>query len=238
MINLIKIAICEDEDFFLEKIYESTTKYIENKNLIANISTFELGEDLLATNNHFDIILLDIKLGTMNGMEVAKQINASGFKSNIIFITSCEEYSLQAFDVNAVHFLVKPISDEKLHVALERAIKRLAKEKNDTLTINKGSEVEVIYICDILYIEVMDHKIHIKTLHDDYYYIGKLSTLEERLDECFFRCHRSYIVNLNFIVKKDQYTVMVKGGDMIFISRRNSKELTDRLLKFFKNEVM
>ena len=104
--TMLAIAICEDEEYILEKLCKKTEKYIKKKQLNANVRTFLSGEELLKENIAFDIVLLDLKLPGMNGMEVAKQLTHN---SRIIFITSYGEYALAAFDVNALNDMFKGV---------------------------------------------------------------------------------------------------------------------------------
>lgn len=108
---MIIVAICEDERYILEELRRKVEKYINRKSLDASIKTFMSGEELLKAKKKFDIILLDLMLPGIDGLEVARQISC---RSRIIFVTSYREYAVEAFDANAVHYLVKPVTEERL----------------------------------------------------------------------------------------------------------------------------
>ena len=137
----LAIAICEDETYILEELRKKAERYIKKRRLTANIKTYTSGEELLKESAAFDIILLDLRLPGLNGMEVAKQISG---KSPIIFITSYQEYALEAFEVEAVHYLLKPVTDERLYVAMDRAIRRSKQVDDQTLPRTQAREAPVI----------------------------------------------------------------------------------------------
>lgn len=229
------IAICEDEKHILENLRKKVEEYVDKKQLAATIQVYLSGEELLKEKIYFDIVLLDMKLPGISGLETAKQLFR---KSNIIFITSYREYALDAFDMDAVHYLLKPVTDERLYLALDRAVKRSEQADNKVLTLVKAGETRIIYIRDILYCEVFNHKVCIHTIQDTYDYSGTLDMLEKELDERFFRCHRSFIVNMSYIAGREKGMAVMSNGDRILVSRRKQAEFMKALLKFFKKEVL
>lgn len=232
---MMAVAICEDEGYILEELRKKVEKYMNRKSLPVNIKTFTSGEELLKEKEKFDIVLLDLMLPGIHGLEVARQISG---RSRVIFITSYREHAVEAFDVNAVHYLVKPVTQERLFPALDRAVNQTEKVDNQALTIIKSGKTQVIFIRDIFYCEVFNHQVRIHTVHGTYDYPGTLDTLENKLDGRFFRCHRSYVVNMSFVAGQEKGAAILTNGERIFISRRKQTEFMQRLLNFFKNEVI
>ena len=232
---MIIVAICEDERYILEELRKKVEKYINRKSLDASIKTFTSGEELLKAKKKFDIILLDLMLPGIDGLEVARQISC---RSRIIFVTSYREYAVEAFDANAVHYLVKPVTEERLFLALDRAVNQTEQMDNQALTLIKSGKTQVIFIRDILYCEVFNHQVRIHTVHGTYDYFGTLDMLETKLDERFFRCHRSFVVNMSFVAGQEKGVAILTNGEKIFISRRKQTDFIQRLLNFLKNEVI
>lgn len=232
---MIIVAICEDERYILEELRKKVEKYINRKSLDASIKTFTSGEELLKAKKKFDIILLDLMLPGIDGLEVARQISS---RSRIIFVTSYREYAVEAFDVNAVHYLVKPVTEERLFSALDRAVNQTEQMDNQSLTLMKSGKTQVIFIRDILYCEVFNHQVRIHTVHGTYDYFGTLDMLETKLDERFFRCHRSFVVNMSCVAGQEKGVAILTNGERIFISRRKQTDFIQRLLNFLKNEVI
>lgn len=232
---MIIVAICEDERYILEELRKKVEKYINRKSLDASIKTFTSGEELLKAKKKFDIILLDLMLPGIDGLEVARQISC---RSRIIFVTSYREYAVEAFDANAVHYLVKPVTEERLFLALDRAVNQTEQMDNQSLTLMKSGKTQVIFIRDILYCEVFNHQVRIHTVHGTYDYFGTLDMLETKLDERFFRCHRSFVVNMSCVAGQEKGVAILTNGERIFISRRKQTDFIQRLLNFLKNEVI
>lgn len=233
--KMIIVAICEDERYILEELRRKVEKYINRKSLDASIKTFMSGEELLKAKKKFDIILLDLMLPGIDGLEVARQISC---RSRIIFVTSYREYAVEAFDANAVHYLVKPVTEERLFLALDRAVNQTEQMDNQALTLIKSGKTQVIFIRDILYCEVFNHQVRIHTVHGTYDYFGTLDMLETKLDERFFRCHRSFVVNMSCVAGQEKGVAILTNGEKIFISRRKQTDFIQRLLNFLKNEVI
>ena len=232
---MIIVAICEDERYILEELRKKVEKYINRKSLDASIKTFTSGEELLKAKKKFDIILLDLMLPGIDGLEVARQISC---RSRIIFVTSYREYAVEAFDANAVHYLVKPVTEERLFSALDRAVNQTEQMDNQALTLIKSGKTQVIFIRDILYCEVFNHQVRIHTVHGTYDYFGTLDMLETKLDERFFRCHRSFVVNMSCVAGQEKGVAILTNGEKIFISRRKQTDFIQRLLNFLKSEVI
>lgn len=135
--KMIAVAICEDEKHILEELRKKVANYMNRKTLSASINTFTSGEELLKSKKKFDIILLDLMLPGIHGLEVARQISD---RSRVIFITSYREHAVEAFDVNAVHYLVKPVTEERLFQALDRAVNQTEKVDIQALTIIKNEK--------------------------------------------------------------------------------------------------
>lgn len=224
---MIIVAICEDERYILEELRKKVEKYINRKSLDASIKTFMSGEELLKAKKKFDIILLDLMLPGIDGLEVARQISC---RSRIIFVTSYREYAVEAFDANAVHYLVKPVTEERLFSALDRAVNQTEQMDNQALTLIKSGKTQVIFIRDILYCEVFNHQVRIHTVHGTYDYFGTLDMLETKLDERFFRCHRSFVVNMSCVAGQEKGVAILTNGEKIFISRRKQTDFIQRLL--------
>ena len=233
--EMLTIAICEDETYMLRELYKKTEKYVKDKQLSASIKAFTSGEELLKERFSFDIILLDCMLPGINGLEAAKQFS---HRSCVIFITSYREYAVEAFHLNAVHYLIKPVTEQHLFLALDRALSRTVQADNQALPLMKNGKTQIIFIRDILYCEVFNHQVCIHTVHGTHPYSGTLDALEAKLDGRFFRCHRSFLVNMSSVTGQEKGMAILKNGEHVFISRRKQSDFMQKLLNFLKNEVI
>lgn len=228
---MLTIAICEDEPYFSAKLQEMLQQYLSNRQLSAKTMAFPDGETLLRSGKNPDILLMDIRLPGKNGMEVTAKLCGHGTHCQVIFITSYKEYVFQAFDLDAVHYLLKPVSSRKLYAAMDKAVQRAMQSGEKTILLSNGEHLSKIRLRDILYCEVFDHQLVIHTLTGVLRFCSTLDALEKKLDGRFFRCHRSYLVNMDHVTEKTEGAAIVTGGGRVLISRRKQQEFTQLLLR-------
>lgn len=224
-------AICEDESYFALELKAMIETYLREQGLEAEIQVFASGEELLKAKREPDIVLMDIRLPGKNGIEVTERLRNAGYGSQVIFITSYREHVFHAFDLDAVHYLLKPVKREKLYSAMDKALKRMGYGSEKRVLIMKGGTAFQVRTRDILYCEVFDHRVFIHTKTESFQVSDTLDAFEKRLDDRFFRCHRSYLVNMDAVMEKREGQAIVMGGGKVLISRRKQQEFTDRLLR-------
>ncbi len=217
----MQIAICDDE----KKIQELLADKIQKLYPEAEVSLFDSGEKLLLSEKDPDILLLDIGMPGKNGMETAKEFRRSHKKTILIFITAFTEYVFQAFDVGAFHYLVKPFTDEKLSEVLQSAIKQYEGREcfqeinSPPFMILSGGEHIMVKPEEIIYAEVFNRKILLHTISSDMEYYGRMKELEKQVGENFYRSHRAYLVNFDFIRKYDSKTIYLEKGQALMAKK-------------------
>jgi len=224
------ISICDDETYFTSKLRQLLDEYCNIKGICLSVLTFSNGEEFFLSGQVSDIILMDIKLPGTDGMETIQRLRNLGNDSQVIFITAYQEYVFQAFDVDAVHYILKPVTAKKLFPALDKAVNR-ASGNEKMLLITNGTSASRIPIKDIIYCEALNHQITVHTLTDQYQFFGTLDALQDKLDDRFFRSHRSYLVNMDHVTYKETGFAIMSGGDKILIARRKQQEFTKQLLE-------
>lgn len=235
---MLSIAICDDEIRIQQVLAVKTEKYFKNRQLDAELTTFSRGEDLVSKVGSFDIVLLDIEMKGINGMQAAKTLREQGRQCEIVFVTSHASYVYDAFSVDASNFLVKPVAEQKLYAAMDKAVKRVRKnESAQYLLVKKNGEIIKILFADILFCEVINHRLLIHTKNGTVDYYENIAALEKKLSSSFIRSHRSYIVNLENVLSFEKDRVGFAGGKYAFVSRRNAAELSQRLLETIRDEV-
>lgn len=230
---MVYIAVCDDNIYFLQELTRHINAILNEQKSNYTLEEFTSGEQLLNARP-FDIIFLDIEMVGMNGMETARKLRERGDKSMLVFLTAHKKYVFSAFDVEAMQYLLKPLDIERLKTVLNQAILRLETENTQYLNIKQGNKVTRVPFNSILYIEVFDRKLFIHTAVCTYDFYGKLDELEELLSDDFFRCHRSYIVNLSYVRRYDKTAITMTTGDMVFISKRKYSMFCKRFLAFLK----
>ena len=231
----MRIVICDDEETVREILLRKVGAAFPED----TIDTFSSGEELLKVSEVPDILLLDIKMPGISGMEVAKALRERADKTVIIFITGEEQYVFDSFDVQAFHYLVKPFSDQKLEEVLNKAKELITKEKRQPekkyVMVNSGGSHIRICLSDVIYAEVFNSKVIVHTTDSDIEYYGRLTELEKLAGEDFFRTHRAYLVHLKFVKKYDATNVYLKKGQAL-VSKQNYPKLVQKVLDYNRRE--
>lgn len=231
----LKIAICDDDLLFGNKARNEVKKQLEKNHVEHSISMFGSGSELLSAG-YFDIVFLDIEMEGLSGMETAECLRCLDCKSRIVFLTSHKKYVFSAFDVAASHYLLKPLDVQKLEQVLLKITTELAAEKEYCCTIKCGTEIHRIPFSQIEFVEVLGRKISLHTSSEVFTFNGRLEEMEQSFPSYFFRCHKSYLVNLSMVMKYDKETASLKGGDSVPIARRKSAEFGTAFLTFLRKE--
>lgn len=237
----VKIAICDDEKGVRDILRQKIDKHCKNSEFICQIYDLETGDGLLALPDEKipDILFLDIQMPGKNGMQTARELRRKNQDMILIFVTALSEYVYEAFDVNAFHYLVKPFEDEKLNEVLDKALQQCKKQaetlipekqtqtlypanenhrKNQTqplaILVKRGSLSTKVLLSDIIFAEVFNRKIILHTVNGEIEYYGKLTDLCSQTGMDFYRTHRAYLVNLQYVERYNATTVWLEKGSV------------------------
>ncbi len=233
---MLSIAVCDDMPIECAEL----AVYIENTlnqfGTEFSLKRFFDGQELLKGVESFDIVFLDIKMPEISGMELAKQMRENGRESIIVFVTSAEEYVYEAYDVEAFHFLLKPVNEDKLKNVLKKAVvKVMACNNENFLIISSEHQIKKILLKDILYIESVGRmvKIHCSSCVLETY--KQIGDLEQTLsDKHFFRCHKSFLLNLEYVSRFDKTEIVMENGDTVFLARKRAKIFQKVIISYMK----
>lgn len=234
----MKIAICDDEKEIRSSIEINIRKTYADIDMIQ----FEDGKALLEYAGQIDILFLDIQMQPISGMETAEALRKNGNQAIIIFVTALEEYVFEAFDVGAFHYLLKPFSEEKFQEVLERAISQYENNRNlntepeaKSIMIKSGNSHRKIKIEDIIFAEVFNRKVVIHTTEGNTEYYGKLTELQKKVGDDFFRPHRAYLVNFRYVERYDIGAIYLEKGQAL-MAKQNYSEFVKRFLQYNRKE--
>ena len=233
---MIKIAICDDEPMMAQELAGHLAEYMKEKSITAyDLSSFPDGRALLDAADRFDVIFLDIQMEQPDGMETARLLRRRGDHSLLIFVTVLKECVFDSFQVEAFDYLLKPLDGARFRQTMDRVLRSLEQRTAEDLVIQRGTGCEVVPLSDIVYCEVLGRKIYLHKNDGaviDYYH--KLADLERHVDGRFFKCHRSYLVNLDYVRGCQDGQVLLSQGERIPASRLRERELTQSLLRYMK----
>ena len=193
---MLTIAICDDDERQIKTLKKMLTEW----NGFSIINEYNSAEQFIINypDAPCDLLLLDIEMGGMNGMELAKSLRAKGDMLPVIFITGFSEYIGEGYDVEALHYLLKPVDKEKLFQVLDRYVGR--HRYDNRIILPCGDESVLAVSDDIVYLEAFGKKTQV-TLNGGKEIVCTcgLGAVSEKLGRGFVSCHRSYIVNIGFI---------------------------------------
>lgn len=230
----MRIAICDDEKDARELIAAKVRELYPSE----DIFVYSSGDEIINDAELTDILLLDIQMPGLNGMQTAEKMRQKHRETIIIFVTAIENYVFQAFDVGAFHYLVKPFSDSKFKEVLNNAAKQYQKKKmqpakieEKNIIIKSGGIHIKINLDEVMYAEVFNRKIMIHKKNEDIEYYGKMSELESSAGSDFFRTHRAYLIHFKYVEKYDVSTVYLEKGKAL-MAKKNYPEFVKRYLKY------
>lgn len=234
---MIRIALVEDDKGYADKLREYLRQYEEESGERLKISGFEDGEDIVTDySGEYDIILMDIEMQFMDGMTAAEKIRKLDEEVIIIFITNMPQYVMKGYTVDALDYVLKPVSYFAFSKRLGKAISRMKRRRRKFITVVIKGGARKLDVSLIYYVEVRDHDLIFHTVDGDVVTKGAMRDVEDSLvGEGFFRCNKCYLINLEYVESFQNNNVKV-GKDVVQVSRARKKEFLDRLNEYM-NEV-
>lgn len=232
----MRIAICDDEKFYRDKIKGCLEEYITLYPEIS-IGEFSCGEDLIDAYDNgeeFDFLFLDIEMKEINGVETAQKIKTRDNNIITFFITSYVSFISDTFRVGAFQFLIKPIDKDEFRKDFNRAIEQY-KVNNHKYIVKYKDLTIALEIKDIIYIEAYNRHLFIFDGINRYECIGKLKDEEKKLSFYgFIRCHQGFLVNMSYIKIIGKTSILLKDGEEIPVSKR----LRPTIMEEFNRYIM
>jgi DNA-binding LytR/AlgR family response regulator len=235
---MIRIAIAEDNRQDAQRLQNFLARYQQEQGVTLHATVFADGLDLLEqAEQPWDIIFLDIQMTHLDGMKTAQKLRETDPNVVLIFITSMARYAVQGYQVNALDYLIKPVDYTQFTFSMAKALAVLERNQRKYLMLPMGDQRYKVPCNDILYMEVLDHDLHIVTPNQTYVMRGSLNEMERGLEGCHFaRCSHSFLVNLGSVVSVGRDTVQVPGHELP-ISRPKRKQFLQALSDYLGVEL-
>ena len=232
-----RIAVCDDQPAQLENLTKKLSLYAEARHIKFHIQTYPSAEAFLfdfSENRNFDLLFLDIEMAGMNGIQLARKIRAENETVQLCFITGYPDYMNQGYDVNALHYLLKPVSVEKLFEVCDRFLKSTETQPRFFL-FSLGKEVVRVYEKDLYYGEAQGHYMLLHTRQGELKLRTTVPELEKQLGEGFFRPSRSFLVNLRYVTRITKTEILLEQGVAVPLGKGMFDQANTALIAFLRD---
>lgn len=233
---MLKICYVEDSDITYSELENNIKRLKIEKNLDLVLVRFNNAEDFLKeTVFDYQILLMDIELPGMNGMDAAKKFREAGHNNLLIFVTNLAQYAVNGYSVNAFDFIVKPVSYFDLSMKLDRAMKSLHLEKVVEFAVSLRGVTSIINSAKLTYVEIDRHNLIYHMTDGDVRIIGSMKEAMKQLEGCPFElCNQCYLVNLSYVSQLNKTDIIVNGEKLI-VSAPRKKSFTIALMKYLES---
>lgn len=221
----MKIGICDDEKCFIEGTRHLVEEWAKKHNIFVSIYEFTNGDDLISSHqkNCMDLIILDVIMPLFNGIDTAKELRIHDQNVPVIFLTSSREYAVDSYDVHAFYYLMKPLKKDQFFKVMDEFLSSFNKKKETFLAKIPGGNCNIT-LDETVCLEAQNKEVIV------YLANGTQLNIKELFSDCagifttekgFFKCHRSYIVNMKYIEQFTKTQLVTKNGMHVPVSRNN-----------------
>ena len=232
----LNIAICDDEQNQIEYVKNIVSEWASESMDLPIFAEFSSAEAFLfdyAENQNYDILLLDIEMAKMNGIDLAKKVREGNSRIQIVFITGYPDFMSEGFEVAALHYLMKPVKKEKLFAVLDRAVENIAKSPRFVL-LPMGKETLRIYVEDIRYAESDGHYVLLHAGKETHRLRMTIPEIEKELGEGFFRIGRSFVVGLKYVARITKASVYLEDGTELPLGKGLYDDMNKALIRYLR----
>lgn len=238
---MVKIALCDDMEHERKKLGLWLEQYSKENNVQLFVDYFASGLELLQHYGHqYDLVILDVEMPEISGIETARQIRKEDEVVIIMFATHHRDYAVEGFRVDASSYFIKNSSYKEFALELERVLKKV-KKQNNHIMIGDKQYGRFVAISSIVYVQYYDHKVtfHFMNGVEEEMRMSLKSILGQDVDSYFLQIHRGTIVNKLWIESCEQQTIKLRGiPELFFVSRPKWREVEDEYLKFCRRNII
>jgi len=237
----MRIAVIDDQPADRDYIAALVTRWAKERDQTVVTVPFPSSESFLfaySEDKDFDILLLDIEMGAINGVELAKTVRAENDAVQMIFITGFPDFIAEGYEVSALHYLMKPVDRDKLFSVLDRAAANLGKAERWIL-LPSGDGQTRVRLDRILYAEAFGHDLTVHTEDGDFTFRRTFGAWEAELgpEAGFVRCHRSVLVNLRYVSKITKIDVILDDGTALPLARNAVQAVNLAFIRYYREGI-
>ncbi|MDE7428419.1 MAG: LytTR family DNA-binding domain-containing protein [Lachnospiraceae bacterium] len=232
---MFSIAVCDDEIIECCNMAKKIKDILEEMKIPCIIRQFQSGRELLQAMENFDIVFLDIMMQDLDGMRTAQIFREKTSDKILIFVSSSKEYVFEAYDVEAFQYLLKPVDDRKLKRVLEKAVLKTERRSQEFIIVSRERQKKKLFLDDIYYFEIKGRIVDVHGREGIFTYYEQIGELENKLrDKGFYRCHKSYLINLKYVDGYNRQEAILENGEKIVIAKRRYEEFCREVLKIMR----
>lgn len=235
---MFRIAICEDDTTQLEYMKSLVQKWAEQSGVLCETDGYISAEQLMFSFDDdfpYELYILDIQMGKMNGMELARRIRQRDKKAVLLFLTGLREYALEGYEVGAFRYLLKSVKEEEFYQLMEQIVREREEEPVRYFLLEQRGEVLKIPYCDIWSIEAKGHYVELSYREKTLEWKASLASLQEEFEENgFVTVRRGMLVNVSRISRVGKTECVLDNGAAVPVSRNQYKKVNEAFIKFYK----
>ena len=232
---MLSIAVCDDEIQECCRIADRIREVLEEMKISCTIRQYNSGRELLRAQEDFDIIFLDIIMRDLDGIQTAQLVRGKAYDRILIFLSSSRDYVFDAYDVEAFQYLLKPLDGHKLRKVLEAAVRKTQKQSREFILVSKGRQTRKLFLDDISYFEIRGRVIEVHGREGIFTYYEQIGILEKNLEgKGFFRCHKSYLINLKHVDSYNRQEVILDQGERVAVAKRRYDQFCMEILEYMR----
>ena len=232
---MLSIAVCDDEVIECCNMAKRIKEIMEEMKIPCIIRQFRSGGELLQALESFDIVFLDIIMQDLDGMKTAQDFRKKASDKILIFVSSSREYVFEAYDVEAFQYLLKPVDDRKLKSVLQKAVHKTEIRSQEFIIVSRERQKKKLFLDDIYYFEIKGRIVDVHGPEGIFAYYEQLGELEDKLQGYgFFRCHKSYLINLKYVDGYNRQEVILENGEKIVIAKRRYDRFVREMLEVMR----
>ncbi len=231
---MLRIAVVEDNFADAEKLEDYIKQFCAGNKINYQVEIFKSGDEFLQNYTKiWNLILLDIEMPGIDGMETAKKIRELDEETFLVFVTNMAQYAIHGYEVDAFDFVVKPVQYAPFCMKMKKLLNMMRMRQKKYITVNQTNGVSRVFLQEIIYVEVRNHKLFFHTERGEVEGRGSLLQLEKETEgSTFARCNSGYVVNLRNIKSIEKDTVIMSNGDRLPVSRARKKEFLNQFAMY------
>lgn len=236
------IAICEDDKVTRAYENELIEKWAKKSGLSATVDLYTSAENYIfeaEDKSEYDLLILDIEMGKMNGFELAKMLRDRGYSGALIFLTGVRDYAIEGYEVGAVRYIIKPVKENVFFDVLDLVYSDFSRREKEVFVLQTGSNLEKIPFEDIIYVEAQGHYVHLmgnKKIGEKQWKCQFGSISSDFEEHGFFCLRRGFVVNLQHVSKITRTDCFLDNEEIIPVARNNYEALNRAFIDYYQSK--